>query len=359
MVNPSLSKMNWDTFFHYTAQYARRILFYLPFPLLFIFLVLDYLPKWRILDFKQFIRTSSSLILFSVIIAFLIFTLARLVILIFGSQEFHQKMQHSWRFHAVLQGLCFGVVILLFEYLWPHVNLHALPFSKLFPNTFFALPLIAFVIFFSLRSFYSDNSYKELKRTAAEAEYRTLKAQMQPHFLFNSINNLVELIETDSERARDMAQKLADLYREILKNSKNPTSTLRSEISIVRNYLELSKIRFQDRLSFEFKVPKEAEGIYVPSLILQTLVENCIKHGVAKSTEACYIHLEVWKELDAYHFQITNSGEPYKANAKMGTGLTNTVERLKLFGEQRSQFHIEAMPEGTKVKFTIPEVSHG
>lgn len=348
----------WNIFQSYTGRYARLCFLYLPLPLLLVFLGLDYLPGWRTHDLSKMFMGALAIIFFSVTTVFVLFTVIRFFIALSGSLQAHQKTQSAW-FHLIVQSLCYVVIIAYLQYLRPILDPNVLSFSREFPNTFIALPLLALTIYFLLYGQYFANAYRQTHRTMLEAQYNTLKSQLQPHFLFNSINSLVELIDTDSDRARDMAQKLADLYREILANSKAPTSTLRSEISIVQNYLDLSKVRFGERVSFSLKVPEDAEGIFIPSLILQTLVENCVKHGIAKSTDPCYIRLEVWKDADLYRFRLTNSGEPYSSTAKMGTGLTNTMERLKLLAGERHNFRIAAFPNGTVVEFSVPELRHG
>src|SRR5690606_5494444 len=120
-----------------------------------------------------------------------------------------------------------------------------------------------------------------LQAANAEARYHALKHQLQPHFLFNSLNSLSELIDSDREAANRMTQRLADLYRGILSSAKRTTAPLSSELALVRDYLELEQVRFGERLQFRLSAPESAQRIHVPTLVLQTLVENGVKHGVA------------------------------------------------------------------------------
>ncbi len=181
----------------------------------------------------------------------------------------------------------------------------------------------------------------ELRAKTAEARYEMLKAQMQPHFLFNSLNSLTELIAQDPPAAEGMAQKLSDLYKLILQNSESRTATLSSEVAIARRYLEIERLRYEDRLRFEFSVPLESEKIHLPSLMVQTLVENAVKHGIANAVDGGMVSLEVARAGEGwYRLRLTNTGEPFR-DCSGGTGLTNTVGRLDLLYGDRHDFRIQ------------------
>lgn len=190
----------------------------------------------------------------------------------------------------------------------------------------------------------------ELKTATLEAQYSTLKSQLRPHFLFNALNSLSELIENgNSAEAAAMTQKLSDLYRQILRNSKSRTSPLSSELDIVARYLEIERLRFEERVRFSVEAPANADKIYVPSLMLQTLVENAVKHGIAPSLAGGEIAVAV-KALPAGGFlaSVENSGKPYDAqpvgkNTPLGTGLRNTRERLGLLYGPNSDFQIRGI----------------
>lgn len=198
------------------------------------------------------------------------------------------------------------------------------------------------------------------KLAQAEAQYNLLETQMQPHFLFNSLNVLSELIYVDPNLASSMTQQLADLYREILKNSKNKFSTLGSEISILKKYIQIQKIRFGDRIQFRTSVSPDFEEIKVPSLILQTLVENAVKHGISPKQEGGEIELFVQKKGAFYEICIANTGELYDKTklsigkkATQGTGLQNTKNRLDLFYGSSHGFEMYSDGKKTYVKFQV------
>ena len=182
-----------------------------------------------------------------------------------------------------------------------------------------------------------------LQAAVAESKYNALEHQMRPHFLFNTLNSLAELIESGHERAAEMTHLLADLYRQILANSKLKTAPIESEIGIARRYLELEKLRFGARLRFSFTVAEEAKGVFIPSLMLQTLVENAVKHGVSKAIGGGEILVDVRKAADhLFQLRVENTGEAFAPGHTTGTGLANTAARLDLLYDQAHQFTVTA-----------------
>lgn len=193
------------------------------------------------------------------------------------------------------------------------------------------------------------------KVAQAEAQYSLLESQMQPHFLFNSLNVLSELIYVDPDLANSMTQKMADLYREILNNSKAKFSTLESEISIIKKYVEIQKIRFGDRIRFSVDVSPAFYNLQIPSLMLQTLVENAIKHGLSPKKEGGEISLSVTKVGTLFEVCVSNTGALYKGHteSKRSTGLQNTQNRLELTYGSKHSFKIYSDEQRTNVKFLI------
>lgn len=191
---------------------------------------------------------------------------------------------------------------------------------------------------------------------AAEAKYGALERQMHPHFLFNALNSLAELIESGQENAAETAHNLSDLYRLILDNSKVKTATLESEIEIARRYLDLERIRFGERLEYSTSISVDPGSIYVPSLVLQTLIENAVKHGISKSVEGGTIDVTIDRgQNGGYVLKVVNTGPPPREtdpDKYIGTGLRNTQARLDLlYGKGRSALSIEREGEKTIVSF--------
>jgi sensor histidine kinase YesM len=167
---------------------------------------------------------------------------------------------------------------------------------------------------------------------------------MRPHFLFNALNSLAELIESKQENAAETTYKLSDLYRLILTNSGLKTAPLDSEIEIVRSYLELEQLRFGSRLQFHIEAPENSHEIFLPSLTLQTLVENAIKHGVSPSIEGGRVVIEIARLIDeGYVLRVTNTGSSFQPQTlNNGVGLANTRARLDLLYGNRHKFRVES-----------------
>jgi signal transduction histidine kinase len=206
--------------------------------------------------------------------------------------------------------------------------------------------------------FFFHHAYREareetlrLQASIAEARYQALEKQMRPHFLFNSLNSLAELIEAGEERAIDVVYKLADIYRLILANSQLKTAPLTSELEIVERYLEIEQLRFGQRLTFAISVAEGTSALYAPSLVLQTLVENAVKHGVAKSIDGGHIEVSLTPSADGWHqLSVTNTGAPLGDEVTItGTGIKNTRARLSLLYGERHNFRLEQMAGGRTV----------
>lgn len=208
--------------------------------------------------------------------------------------------------------------------------------------------LLVFFLHFAYRQ--AREEVLSHQAAAAESRYNVLEHQMRPHFLFNSLNSLAELIESGSDQAGEMTQKLSDLYRLILQNSNQKTATLKSEAEIVCRYLELEQLRFGSRLRFSIELPENSEEIYIPSLIVQTLVENAVKHGISKSIEGGYVFVEVIRDANKfYRLTVSNTGQPLIESAGLGAGIANTRARLDLLYGNDHKFCLERGAQGMTV----------
>lgn len=188
------------------------------------------------------------------------------------------------------------------------------------------------------------------ERARVALELNVLRNQMSPHFLFNSLNSVATMITIDQAEATSMVTKLSDLYRSILNASKSTTWSLQTEMDLVRNYLALESIRFAERLQYSIEIPTELQNIQVPPLLVQTLVENAIKHGIAPSREGGRVWIKAKSTgPDWCHFTIANSGAPFKpmSSNSQGTGLLNSKLRLDMLYGGDSHFHIGPTEDGT------------
>lgn len=205
-----------------------------------------------------------------------------------------------------------------------------------------------------------DALEEKLKSLAAHAELKALKAQINPHFLFNSLNTIASLINTAPPKAEEAIEKLADIFRYTLSSSNREFVTLQNEIDFLDSYLDVEKARFGDRLEVVKSVQPEVLSTRIPSLILQPLVENCIKHGVTKDAKA-KIDIKCFLDGNTVNIEVRDKGQGVPEEIKRGlytkgTGLRNVNERLlKVYGEGYGLKIKDNNPNGTIALITIPK----
>lgn len=203
--------------------------------------------------------------------------------------------------------------------------------------------LVWSLIYFAIH--YFENSKKaEIETLIFEAavkdfELKTLKAQLNPHFMFNAMNSIRALIEEDPQNAKDAITKLSNLMRYTLKIERTETVPLAEELKTIQDYLDLEKIRFEERLNYKIKSTAEADRVEIPPMMVQTLVENGIKHGISKITAGGNVDVDAKIVNTDLIIEIRNSGKFDEEALKnsSGFGVSNTKHRLSLlFGENAS-----------------------
>ncbi|HLK50854.1 MAG TPA: histidine kinase [Bryobacteraceae bacterium] len=205
-----------------------------------------------------------------------------------------------------------------------------------------------------------------LLQQVTEAELRALRAQINPHFLFNSLNTIANLIVTDPPRAETMTLRLAKVFRHVLAHSSRPLAPIHEEIEFLRSYLEIEEARFGSRLQVEIDVSPEVRLDPVPSLILQPVVENALKHGLGPKTGAGRLWISAKAQGDQICLAVEDDGVgpqgPGNGRANgsesNGVGLRNITQRLATLYQERARVTLEPrMPEGTRVTLLMPRQS--
>jgi LytS/YehU family sensor histidine kinase len=173
----------------------------------------------------------------------------------------------------------------------------------------------------------------ELREAATRAELRALHAQVQPHFVFNALNALSYLIETDPAAAQRYAERLADMLRYTVAAGERPAALLGEEISFVEDFLAVARERYENPLSFEYRGPEDMLGVAVPPLLLQPLVENSLKHGIAQDLSPLHLSLEAERREDRLELVFRDDGVSESNGRAPGsrTGLANLEQRLRRF----------------------------
>jgi two-component system LytT family sensor kinase len=191
---------------------------------------------------------------------------------------------------------------------------------------------------------------------AAEARLGALQAQLNPHFLFNSLNAISTLVtERRPDQASAMIAKLGDLLRASLETGGAQTVTLAEELELVQRYLEIERVRFEDRLQVDLDIAEDAYGVQVPPLILQPLVENAVRHGIARLTGGGTIMLTARPVESGVEIIVENAAPAAASSKGAGIGLANVRERLQVLHGAAPQFVAGPTGRGTfRVSFILP-----
>ncbi|TDK45385.1 sensor histidine kinase [Algoriphagus formosus] len=208
---------------------------------------------------------------------------------------------------------------------------------------FYALWFLLYFLFHFL-----DNYNTSLKYEARINQIRLnhLKSQLNPHFIFNALNSVRALVDEDPDKAKNAITRISNILRFSLMMDKKQTIDFEDELNTVRDYLMLESIRFEERLQVVYKIEDEAYSYKLPPMMLQTIVENAIKHGISNLVKGGLIEIKCREGLeDDLYIQVKNSGHLHtppslKPKAGGGHGLSNTVERLKLIYGDRASFRI-------------------
>jgi two-component system LytT family sensor kinase len=277
--------------------------------------------------------------------------------------------------HVLFSSLCVLVVgvlehaVLYLTYRrpggYPYVFKNALSFT--ISNYTEGLSIYLIVAFLaSAFSYYRKYREGELRASRLEAQLsqaqlQALKMQLHPHFLFNTLHSISALLSRDTEGARAMIARLGDFLRLTLENSGTQEVTLRREMEFLNCYLEIERIRFQDRLATRVDVEAEALDVLVPNLILQPIVENAIRHGVAARSGPGEIEIRAGLRGDSLFIRVRDNGPGLPPNRNpqglftKGVGLSNTRTRLEHLYGARQRFELADDPAGgSAVTLEIP-----
>jgi len=226
------------------------------------------------------------------------------------------------------------------------------------------IPFLFYILQFGLLHAYEyyRNNERNIKLKAAlseaalKSELSALKAQLNPHFLYNTFNAISASVPPEQEQTREMIAQLSDLFRYQLKASKTELVPLGEELEFVEKYLALEKARFEDRLQVVIDVPEPLKAKMIPPMILQPLVENSVKHGIANLIQGGQVLIRVRQQGTQLAFEVADTGEGVADKNHLfhngGIGLKNTCMRLeKQYG---SELHIsDNQPQGLKIEFAI------
>ena len=195
----------------------------------------------------------------------------------------------------------------------------------------------------------------QLESQLAQSQTQALRMQLQPHFLFNTLNSIAALIHSDAEAADRMVSRLANLLRMTLDSGTAQEITLRQEMALTDAYLGIEGIRFHDRLTVKKDISDDCLNALVPAFLLQPLVENAIKHGVADKAEPSSITIRARHQQQWLTLEVIDTGRGMNGSRKNGIGTNNTSTRLQLMYKDCHTFTLESQPgQGTRAVVQIP-----
>jgi len=199
----------------------------------------------------------------------------------------------------------------------------------------------------------------QMESQLSGAQLNALRLQLQPHFLFNTLNAISSLMDIDKKRAQKIISQLGSLLRFVLDQNKKQQVPLRDELDFIKNYLNIEQVRFLDRLSITYDIAPETLDALVPSLLLQPLVENAIKHGFSNQTGKGHIRVESFRHNGSFRITVSDDGNGSGINTTQlytnGIGLKNVHERLDLIYGGAAEMNIKtATGEGFTVEIDLP-----
>ncbi|MBN1271950.1 MAG: histidine kinase [Candidatus Aminicenantes bacterium] len=197
---------------------------------------------------------------------------------------------------------------------------------------------------------------ERLKRLETEARLNNLKAKLNPHFLFNILNSLAAVVYNDPAKAEESIVRLSNLYRKILSFSEHSLISLKDEMGLAEDYLELEKLRFGEKLSFFFECPQNLNMVMIPALIVQPLIENAVKHGRHGTENPLQVKLSVREKGMDLFIWVRDNGPGMDVNKiSCGFGLYSIQERLKYLYQKNAGLILRSVPgKGTEIELKLP-----
>ncbi len=193
------------------------------------------------------------------------------------------------------------------------------------------------------------------EREATLANLRALQAQIEPHFLFNTLANVASLVDSEPARAKHMLESFNRFLRASLAATRTETTTLGADAELIAAYLEVLQVRMGKRLAYRIDVPQDLAGFVLPPMLVQPVVENAIQHGLEPKVEGGEVAISARRDGPQVRIEVTDTGVGFGATTRGGLGLANLRDRLRLlYGERAALAITENHPAGTRVSIALP-----
>lgn len=214
--------------------------------------------------------------------------------------------------------------------------------------------LLYYIFHFVEKSQAQQMDKVRLESLVKELELKTIKSHINPHFIFNALNSIRALVDENPERARTAITELSNILRSSMHAEKVETTTLEKELNIVKDYLALESIRFEKRLQIEYAIDEDTLDQPVPPMMLQTLVENAIKHGISKQIDGGKIKIISDFKDDYHELIVQNSGQLIENINAEGFGITSTYDRLNILFGSKAKFELQNLEEMVQARIIMP-----
>ncbi len=264
-------------------------------------------------------------------------------------------VQKKWFKYLIISTITFFLCafsqILVGIFYWNKLNLGVLKREENnFNNLYILLPIIVSCVYY-----YSWQRTRKITRKISEQEYQllnleklktradlsALQARINPHFLYNSLNSIASLVHSDPDKAEEMTILLSKLFRYTTDRNNEHFNSIADELEIVRTYLSIEQVRFGDRLTFAVELEKGLESFQIPRLLLQPIVENAIKHGISKSSDAGKIEVKIYEKGNQIMLSVHDSGQLFPEEIASGYGLRSIQDKLRLIYGNDANFEIQ------------------
>ena len=251
---------------------------------------------------------------------------------------------------VILQSIIYGLLS------WSEIQEFSLKATVMYWFNTSVILIVWSVLYIGIRIYESRRKQEvenwKLRAELREAELAMLKAQINPHFLFNALNNVRSLISENTELARNMVSALSDLLRYAISHTSGDLVLIEDELDIVKQYASLEKMQYESRLNIRFDIEEQTKQCKVPPMVIQMLVENAVKHGISKQTTPGMIEVRAAIREQMLSVVVINSGRLDSSKAEDGIGLSNIKKRLSHRIDEEWSFTLKQISD-TKVESKI------
>lgn len=228
-----------------------------------------------------------------------------------------------------------------------------------FSIAYFIWGVMYFMVYFFTNFKKAEIINLENKAQLSEIHLNKLKSQLNPHFMFNAMNVIRALIDEDKNKAKEGITKLSNILRQTLNVNQQKLISIKDELHIVNDYLSLEEMRFEERLTWKIKVSESHQDVKIPPMLLQTIVENAIKHGISNEIEGGTIEIQSSEQDQSIQICVLNPGKYNPGDKQVGYGLKNSKERLQVIFDGAADISIENSDNNTvKTCIILPKSSN-